>query len=420
MDPDIEKSNPSIKHLYEELAVARQRVKNLQARIRRHNLANEESPNQTPDNPPIEIDLDNTEELYAASVRMAQVGYCIWDDKEKNYIDVSEEWANIFGYSRQEFLAEITSYELDEALVFPADRERYRIFLEKYWSALSTDFEYRIFHRDGRLRHVVERIQKPTVNSSRPDAMLIIMMDITERKIAEAKMIQSSKLATLGEMSAGIAHELNQPLHTISLAASNIMHAIESEPPDIAVVGKKLERIKSQIERASSITENLRMFGREATEDDHIIDLRTAVTSALGLIGEQLKLAGITLEKHFDDQPFLVRGHPIRLEQVILNLLTNALHQLEEIGNKKKQIDIKLFLNSDKGITLLVSDSGGGIPDDILPSIFEPFVTTKGFTKGTGLGLSIVHGIVAGMKGDIKAYNTDEGACFEINLPTPE
>ena len=415
----MKKSSRSIEHLYEELAVARQRVRNLQANIDSHNTKKEEPPIQTQDNPLKEVDLDSTEALLAAAVRMAQVGYCIWDDKERKYIDVSEEWASIFGYSRQEFLAEITSFELDDALVFPSDRERYRHFYENDWGLSSTDIEYRIIRRDGSLRHVIERIQKPNYNSSKSAATLIIMMDITERKVAEAKLIQSSKLATLGELSAGVAHELNQPLHTINLAASNIAHALKSEPPDITVVNKKLERISSQIKRASSIIEHLRVFGREATEEDDIIDLRTALTGALSMIGEQLKLAGIDLEKNFDDQPFLVRGHPIRLEQVILNLLTNALHQLEEKGNKKKKIDIKIFKKPDSSIALFVSDSGGGIATDILPNIFEPFVTTKRFGQGTGLGLSIVHGIIVGMMGDIQAYNTDEGACFEINFPAP-
>lgn len=244
---------------------------------------------------------------------------------------------------------------------------------------------------------------------------LVAMTDITERKISAAQIIQSSKLATLGEMATSVAHELNQPLNVIRMAAWNSRRKIANNSADSEYLNNKLERIEEQTARAAAIIDHMRMFGREAKESPEPVDLRNVVSNALDLMGEQLRLAGIEIVTDFSEECSSVMGHLIQIEQVILNLLTNARDAIYDIDGEAK-ITLRVFEN-DKGVHITIENTGGGISKDVLPRIFEPFYTTKEIGKGTGLGLSVSYGIIRGMDGMITAENTDSGVCFKIILP---
>ena len=157
------------------------------------------------------------------------------------------------------------------------------------------------------------------------------------------------------------------------------------------------------------------MFGRKAEEDPAPVDPRKVVLNALDLMGEQLRLAGIELVTELADDCPSVLGHTIQLEQVLLNLLTNARDAITENEGETK---ITLRVSSDdNSVRIGVEDTGGGIPETALPRIFEPFFTTKEIGKGTGLGLSVGYGIIRDMNGTIIAENIDNGARFTITLP---
>jgi PAS domain S-box-containing protein len=244
---------------------------------------------------------------------------------------------------------------------------------------------------------------------------LVAMTDITERKETAAQIIQSSKLATLGEMATSVAHELNQPLNVIRMAAWNSRKMISNGSADPEYLNKKLERIEEQTARAAAIIDHMRMFGRDAKESPEPLDPRNAVSNVLDLMGEQLRLAEIKIKTEFSEECSPVLGHIIQIEQVILNLLTNARDAMYDSDYEAK-ITLRVFENDD-GVHIETEDTGGGIPKDILSRIFEPFYTTKDIGKGTGLGLSVSYGIVRGMNGIITAENTDKGVCFKIILP---
>jgi C4-dicarboxylate-specific signal transduction histidine kinase len=180
-------------------------------------------------------------------------------------------------------------------------------------------------------------------------------------------------------------------------------------------LSEKLLRIEEQTTRAAHIIDHMRMFGREAKEPAESIDPRNAVKRALDLMGEQLRLAGIEIVTVLPEDCACVLGHLIQLEQVILNLLTNALHAITESEGMAK-ITLQVFEEGNV-IHITTQDTGGGIPGDVMHRIFEPFFTTKNMGKGTGLGLSVSYGIIQGMKGTIAAENIDDGARFTITLP---
>ena len=238
-----------------------------------------------------------------------------------------------------------------------------------------------------------------------------------ERKQAAAQIIQASKLATLGEMATSVAHELNQPLNVIRMASANSRRRIAKDDLDPEYLNAKFNRIEEQTARAAAIIDHMRMFGREAKESAVLVDPCKVVTQALDLIGEQLRLSGIEVVTVLDKKCSPILGHPIQIEQVVLNLLTNARDAITQRDGESK-ITIRVF-EDDKGINIVSEDTGGGIIEDDLSRIFEPFFTTKEIGKGTGLGLSVSYGIIQELNGRIFAENIDQGARFTITLQSP-
>ena len=157
------------------------------------------------------------------------------------------------------------------------------------------------------------------------------------------------------------------------------------------------------------------MFGRAATEGSTLIDPRTVIGNTLDLIGEQLRLEGIEVVTEFPKDCPSVLGHTIQMEQVMLNLMTNA---KDAMSGKGGPMIIRLRIFSDqRNVYITSEDTGGGIAENALPRVFEPFYTTKEMGKGTGLGLSVGYGIIRDMKGSIAAENVNDGARFTITLP---
>jgi len=242
-----------------------------------------------------------------------------------------------------------------------------------------------------------------------------IVTDLTEQKQTSAQLVQASKLATLGEMSTGMAHELNQPLNVISLATSNLKFLISKGRASEESTLPKLERIDGAVRRAASIIDHMRAYGRLAGEDLSIIEIYEIVRGACELLGEQLKLSNVELVNEVQSRGLTIRGNAIQLEQVLINLVNNARDAIRDSGNPGK---VTVSAEERTGRVLLaVSDTGGGIPADVLPHIFEPFFTTKPVGKGTGLGGSISYGIVRDMQGDMWAENIEGGARITISLP---
>jgi PAS domain S-box-containing protein len=242
--------------------------------------------------------------------------------------------------------------------------------------------------------------------------------DITGLKLAQAQVIQTSKLASLGEMATSIAHEINQPLNTIRLAASNIKDRIHVNGFTQEYVLNKLKKIDDQVIRASSIINHLKMFGRNASEKPHALDPEVVMKSVIKLIGEQLRLDEIKLKINFDTNSFLVCGHQIQLEQVFLNIINNARYAIiENSKNSERNIFINGNLVKGNKFKISITDTGGGIPNNLIPHIFTPFITSKPMGKGTGLGLSVSYGIINEMNGNIYVKNVEQGSCFVVILP---
>ncbi|MBT5797981.1 MAG: PAS domain S-box protein [Porticoccaceae bacterium] len=314
-----------------------------------------------------------------------------------------------------------------EELVAPADKPLVdKVLKDALKGEETTNYEFVLLTRSGDHADLLLNSSTRRDATGKTVGVVGIAQDITEltmvraeqdkeRKEAAAQIIQASKLATLGEMATSVAHELNQPLSVIRMAAGNSRRKIARGTAGQKYLLDKLERIEEQTARAATIIDHMRIFGREAMEAPELIDPRRVITNALSLMGEQLRLDGIKVVIEFAQDCSSVLGHSIQMEQVILNLLSNARDALSERAGDLR-VTLQVFAD-DKYVYIVSKDNGGGIAPDSLERIFEPFFTTKEMGKGTGLGLSVSYGIISDMKGTIVAENIDDGARLTIALP---
>ena len=252
------------------------------------------------------------------------------------------------------------------------------------------------------------------------DHSIFIFTDITEIQSQRAQLEQATKLATLGEMATGIAHEINQPLNAVKLIAENIRRGMESNQEKTqSRVGDKMQQIIAQIDRAATITTHMRKSARNATEEDLTTDTLTALNDCQNMLSARMRLDDVEWLMDVEKDLEHVDIHPLRMEQVLLNLINNALDAIAAKNTPQKWIKVSAQRNDQGQISIAMEDSAGGIPQAVMDRVFDPFFTTKEVGKGTGLGLSISFNIIQDAGGTISVENTRHGARFTITLPTP-
>ncbi|MCX6233340.1 MAG: PAS domain S-box protein [Bacteroidetes bacterium] len=264
-------------------------------------------------------------------------------------------------------------------------------------------------------------IQEP---DGTPMSFMIIVRDISQRKKLEKQQIHADRMTSLGEMASGIAHEINQPLNTISIIIDNILlEASKNNSLSNNYLQIKSEKIFENIFRIGNIIDHIRVFSR--SQDDYIIssfNINDSINNAISMIAQQLRHKAIDLVLHLDKKIPSVLGNTYKFEQVILNLIINAKDALEE---KKKNLheDFPMFIeigtfNDDQNILVKVEDNGIGIKDEDIDNVMLPFYSTKDSGMGTGLGLSITFGIIKDMKGNIEIQSEVlKGTKILITLP---
>jgi len=238
-----------------------------------------------------------------------------------------------------------------------------------------------------------------------------------------ALLLQTEKMTALGELAAGVAHELNQPLNVVRLISEDMYRDIERDRSDMDEIKSGLQEIVSEITRMADIINHMRIFTRKTTDDQYRkISATVPIDGVFKLLGQQLRVQNIDVTKEISEGLF-VYGNPIRIEQVMMNLITNARDAVRNIPQEKKRmINIKVYKkDTDQDTPTIVyeiRDNGTGISDTIKDKIFEPFFTQKAPGEGTGLGLSVANQIVKEHKGRIEVISEkEEGTLFRIMLP---
>lgn len=277
------------------------------------------------------------------------------------------------------------------------------------------------------LLHILQDSHRSNVRlESSRKAMIHIMGDLRdtteemqrreqELREKQEQLVQAGKLATLGELTTGVAHELNNPLNNIGLLLGNAIDLIELGKADNERILGDLRNAVQQVGKATEIISHLRTFGRAAPVRREPVPLKQVVERALSLVHEQLRLREIEVGLDLGPEDAVVVGSPIQLEQVFINLLTNARDAMADAAHKA--ITITCTVASDR-VTVTLRDTGPGIQPGLEQRIFDPFFTTKEVGAGTGLGLSITYGIIQDHQGTISVDSRPgEGATFLIELP---
>jgi C4-dicarboxylate-specific signal transduction histidine kinase len=313
--------------------------------------------------------------------------------------------------------------ELYLRLVHPDDFNILNAVLEgrAQGSRETTDMHYRLLMPDGRVKHV-RVVSHPTADQSRGLEYIGAIMDMTEAKQAEEALFASqaalahvARITTLGELTASIAHEVNQPLTGISINAEVCLRFLDQDPVQLDELRGAMEDMISDSRRAGEVIRRLRALSRKDDPKHDPLDLNEVVRETLPLVRRELANQRVALKLDLAPDLPSVRGDRIQLQQVITNLMINAIQAMSRITERTHDLSVRSGQN-DEGVFLSVSDNGTGIDPEDMKKVFSAFFTTK--ASGMGVGLSICHSIIEAHGGRIwAASNGGHGATFQFLLP---
>jgi two-component system, NtrC family, C4-dicarboxylate transport sensor histidine kinase DctB len=276
----------------------------------------------------------------------------------------------------------------------------------------------RLTHQAEAQAELERRVEERTADLARVNQE--IEHEIAERRQTEKQLrkmqndlVQAGKLAALGQMSAALSHEFNQPLAAAKNYAENASLLVERGR--LEEVTENLRRISGLIDRMASISKHLRNFARKPNEKMAAVSLEAVLRDTLEIVGARLKAADAVLDVDLGRVPLAVKAGPVRLQQVLVNIISNAADAVE--GREDRHIALRA-LQHGQSVSIFIRDRGPGVPAAISERIFDPFFTTKGVGRGLGLGLSISYNIIKDFGGQLRVRNhEDGGAEFEIELP---
>jgi PAS domain S-box-containing protein len=340
----------------------------------------------------------------------------IIDSQTFTILDLNRRAEDCYGYAREQLLG-ISFLDLGDG-----DQELEEVFKnlpEGKFILLSKKRHY----RKGKQPFYVN-INVSHAKYSEGYALIATTTDISETVRKDAQLIQASKMTTLGTMAAGMAHEINQPLNVLQVGADFLLKkARKGESLDSEEFKTIANEISDNVHRAAQIINHMRDFSRQSDAVSSMLNINDPIRDTFKILGQQLRVHQVELELDLNENlPPILADHN-RMEQVFMNLVTNAMDALDERGVKlkdphwRKSLKIKSFPEDDQ-VVVTVTDNGVGIPNEIIDKIFEPFFTTKEVGKGTGLGISISYGIVKDYGGTIEVKSgVNVGTTFELRFP---
>lgn len=366
---------------------------------------------ETPTSPPTD---------YREVFDKANDGLLIHDADTGEILDANPRMCEMYGYTTAELcrldIAAISSNE--PPFTESASRRNIR-------RAVQTEpqlFEWVAKAKDGSLFWVEVNLKMIRIGGR--DRLLSIVRDISERRRAEEEterlrsaLAHVSRLTTLGELSASLAHELNQPLAAILANAQAGLRIMQTDCFDRGEIQDILADIAVDDVRAGEVIRRMRELLRDRRLTTQLVDVRDLIADVFGLVRSDAILAQTKLEARVETDLPPVLGDPVQLQQVILNLVVNALHVMKEWGGGRRRVTVVALPETQRSVRIEVRDTGPGIPEALGPRVFEPFFTTK--PQGLGLGLSICRTLVEAHGGRIQAEFTSEpGAKMVVTLPS--
>jgi len=249
------------------------------------------------------------------------------------------------------------------------------------------------------------------------EAVVAIGQDQSQIDALQQQVVRAERLATLGELAAGVVHELNNPLTSITVYAEYLVRKLEAAGAD-ALDLEKLRKIGASAQRILRFSRDLVQYARPSGRDMEPVELASVVRQSVSICDHLVERGGITLAVDVESKLPTIHAVAGQLEQVLINLITNAVHAIEGTGASGGTVVVRAADGGSAGVVIEVADSGPGVAEGDRERIFEPFFTTKADGKGTGLGLPIVRNIVEQHGGQIAIGRSDlGGAVFRVTLP---
>jgi PAS domain S-box-containing protein len=364
--------------------------------------------------------LRQSEARFEEAQRMAHVGF--WHrDIATNHIAWSDETYRIFGLTPQ--VPEITPARLQE-LIHPEDRQSWNESVTALVdNGTRYDVEYRVVRPDGELRIVHSQGDVTRAEAGRPVRIFGTVQDITERKRAEdglreaqMELAHVNRIATMGQLSASIAHEVNQPVAAVLMNAGAALRWLSAQTPDLKEARDALGRIVKDAKRAGEIIDRIRALIKKVAPQKDRLDINEAVLEVVALTRSELLRDRVSLETQLAEDLPQVHGDRIQLQQVLLNLIVNAVEAMRGVGDGARELRVGTEKDASGGVLVAVRDTGPGLDPQSGGRLFEAFYTTK--PSGMGMGLSICRAIIEAHGGRIWATaNQPRGAAFQFTLP---
>ena len=366
---------------------------------------------------------------YARALFEASLDPLVTISPEGKITDVNSAWEEATGLPRDKMVGTEFSHYFTEP---DAARKGYQqVFRDDY----VRDYPLEIKNREGKTTPVLYNASVYHDVQENVAGVFAAARDITdlkraeeERRKLEMQLIHAGRLSTLGEMATGMAHEINQPLSIISMAAEGLSRDIKKNRLDLDILPQDLEEILDYVKRIDRIITHMRTFARQREECEQVKP-EQPLNNAFAIFSEQFRMHSISISSKIEENLPLIEVDPNQLEQVFINILTNARQVLDERGEESKRERkgfqkqlICSIAKEDDYVVFEFADNAYGVPDENKMRVFEPFFTTKEVGQGTGLGLSIAYNIVTRISGGKIWVEDNEmgGASFKIALPVKD
>ncbi len=344
-------------------------------------------------------------------------------NRDGRIISVNDHWLHTLGYEREEVVGRRSTEFLTEASRRYAVEE---VLPEFFKSGSVSDIEYQMVRKDGWVIEVLLSAVIQRDGAGGALSSMAFMVDVTRRKRAEEQarrhleeVAHMARLSTVGELAASLAHEINQPLAAISVYTQHCAAVLSEKNFDSQELSDTMEKVSSQCHRVSEIVRRLRAYVHKGQTQRSHVDINYIVHETVALIAPKARSSRVEVNVELSGAPIFVEADNVQIEQIILNLATNAIEAMEDRSSDHRGLTMRVAPRGQGRVAVTVSDTGPGVAEEVLSHIFEPFYTTK--PHGMGMGLSISRTIAEAHGGKISVTgNPDGGVSFVLSLPVGE